>query len=537
MTSRVLLWQDFCACMSLYGPQLFVLTCLSAMTIYRREMSCNRVFHQPVLEVEEEEVFDEYFNEDDEKKNHLLEAVRETETEELLDGAGMYYSGAPLLTMASIWVSCFGRDEDDDGDEEEEHQQLHKRDETTKKEKALWKEDVTPTDLLDRVGNYYSGEPLWAVVQLLLWSPAIPPPVPISFSRSSSGTSSCSMSSCGTVEDQLCLQYQTQEEQQLQQQGPFSQRLPPDVHVQIASFLHPKDLVAMSCVSKSFHEVVDQGETAAAIWKTLWRRDYAWIIYAWDVGQRALQRSQSLSSKEDVEAVVYDKDFYFQFGQAYLDYILAGQNTANRCLVSLHSNIYDITDFSDLHPGSPDTLMVHSGRDATAFFEDMGHSLGARRVAKRLCVVVDASSSCSTHESLCGLHPTLHTRLDFSPTAAAGAAAMDIPLPSIIDCNEVLMGRKAQQQQRRRRRPGGTLRRIRKQYVLERERILKSVNKEYASISTHGHANPFYDPFCQQWQCWYTDSNFQTVFVSDVVGDGGGRDTSQRPRGGTEMLH
>jgi Cytochrome b5-like Heme/Steroid binding domain/F-box domain len=493
------------------------------MTIYRREMSCNRVFHQPpVLEVEEEEEdgFDEYYNNEKDE----TEEVRETETEELLDGAGMYYSGAPLLTMASIWVSCFGRDDDDD--QEEQQQLLRQRDETTKKEKALWKEDVTPTDLLDRVGNYYSGEPLWAVVQMLLWSPAtIPTPVPINFSRSSSTTStSSSMSSCGMVEDQLYLQQQMQHERQLQlqQQGTFSQRLPPDVHVQIASFLHPKDLVAMSCVSTSFREVVDQGETATAIWKTLWHRDYAWIIYAWDVGQRALQRSLSIPSQKDVEAVVYDKDFYFQFGQAYLDYILAGQNTTSRCLVSLHSNIYDITDFSNVHPGSPDTLMVHSGRDATAFFEDMGHSLGARRVAKRLCVVVDASSSCSTHESLCGLHPTIHTRLDFTPTTTASASAvMDIPMPSIIDCNELLMGRKAQQQQRRRRRPGGTLRRIRNQYLLERERILKSVNKEYASISTHGHANPFYDPFCQQWQCWYTDSNFQTVFVSDVFGGDG----------------
>jgi hypothetical protein len=67
-------------------------------------------------------------------------------------------------------------------------------------------------------------------------------------------------------------------------------------------------------------------------------RDYAWIIKSWDVGQQALRRSAP-------KKIHFDKDFYFQFGQACMGYVLAGQNTPDRCLVGIHSNIYDNTRF------------------------------------------------------------------------------------------------------------------------------------------------------------------------------------------------
>ena len=523
-------WHDFCTCMSLYGPQIVLLACLSAVTIYRRELSCNRGFHERGEAAGAQNLASEAGQEDDDEEEGYRSGnddfvndetmSNENETEKLLDSAGLYCSGTPLLAMVSIWLSCFddferdndGGDNDSDGtcDRHETHSN------------NLWTETASPADFLDRVGNYCSGEPLIAAAQYL-WSES-PSTVdqackstPIAFTKND-----CNSSHASSNFDQ-----RPQREEAL----PF-QQLPPDAHVQIASFLHPKDVVTMSIVSRSFRDVVDRGETSMAIWKTLWYRDYAWVIHSWDVGQEAFRRSKSESKTVDnidclLSRSLHSKDFYFLFGQAYSDYVLAGQNTRSRCLVSIYSNIYDITSFLDTHPGSPDTLMVHAGKDATTFFEDMGHSLVARRMARSLCVVIDASStSCSADESTCGLHPTTHTKLSIESATSppliptGGHLAEDIPMPNVLDSEQALLGRKLQQQQlqqqRRKKRRTGTLLRIRKQYLRDRERNLQLSHERYSSLSFLNRANPYFDPFCQQWKCWYTDSNLQVVFVSKV---------------------
>ena len=140
--------------------------------------------------------------------------------------------------------------------------------------------------------------------------------------------------------------------------------------------------------------------------------------------------------------------------------------------------------------------MVHSGMDATAFLEDMGHSMGARHLARSFCVVVDASSD---HDG-CGLHSTPHTIL---------ADSTDALLPPLIQSSDNLsLGRK----QRTRL---GTLSRIRTQYVRDYEQLRRQLDRKFASnTSVLGQANHYFDPFHKEWRIWYTDADLETVFQS-----------------------
>jgi len=48
--------------------------------------------------------------------------------------------------------------------------------------------------------------------------------------------------------------------------------------------------------------------------------------------------------------------------------------------------VYDITDYSDDHPGGTEVLLDVAGQDADTFFEDIGHSLDARETLKKYLI-------------------------------------------------------------------------------------------------------------------------------------------------------
>jgi cytochrome b involved in lipid metabolism len=397
----------------LYGAQLVLLTLLSAVTVYRREMSCNHVYT-------EDDDMHTRSNKDRRRKNGEGSDKKWEEcTEELLEGAGAYCSGEPLIAvMLSLWASaCFS---------------------------CLIEE---------KTGR---------------WSP-------------SSDSLTHERENMGTCND---LRSQTPQHPL----DSITRDLPADVQVHLLSFLHPKDIVSFACTSRSSLALVDRGETSMTLWKTLWWRDYAWLVHSWSVGINALARSQPCQQ-------VIDKRFYFLFAQSYVNYILAGQNSFEQCLVGLHGHIYDISPFLLLHPGSPDTLMVQAGKDATRFFEDMTHSSGARRLARSLCVVVDGLISGEG----CGVLPT-------TLTGATGPL-----VPRAVEAPTISMART-----REPTRPG-TLRCIQKEF-LEEERIMANkVRRRFASNpNVLSHVNAFYDPFRQEWKAWYTDAQFETVYIDAI---------------------
>ena len=324
-------WENVYEYISAYGGHVALCAILSAVTVYRREISCNRSYH------EDGDVDEEDSNSDNKTKGNnktLIRSARlsynnatissdneeqELMTEQLLEGAGLYCSGRPMLNFAELLWLGFGGDDSDEN-----------------KEPKL--NDLTPEDLLDRVGNYASPEPILAIMALyVLWKKKTGLQL-LSSSLSSSISSSSSSSSSRHKNHGY---------------DPLTNDMPIDVHVQIASFLHPRDVVTLSCVSNYYRVIM----TSEAIWQTLWHRDYAWIVYQWKIGKEALQRSNCTQWS-------YSKDFYFLFGQSYLDYVLAGRNTFKSCLVGIHSNIYDITPFLFSHPGK---FYVYGNRDNKPF--------------------------------------------------------------------------------------------------------------------------------------------------------------------------
>eukprot|EP00536_Pseudo-nitzschia_multiseries_P012781 jgi/Psemu1/326963/estExt_fgenesh1_pg.C_5080001 len=530
-------WNDIYQYLSVYGAQIALWAVLSAVTVYRREISCNRSYHddddddedqlelelEPELEHEDNRSREETPSSTSSRIHNERVAVPSIDSEEkvlitekLLEGAGLYCSGKPFMNFASsLRLGFDGLDSDRDRDRD--------RDKNSGKENATFDDfDLSAEDMLDRVGNYASLEPIMTTIALfVIWKKAQQAlkelePLSSPLSLSSSPHSSFRYRNHGC--------------------DPLGKDLPPDVHVHIASFLHPRDVVTLACVSKAYNDITHDPKnmTSAAIWKTLWDRDYSWIVFHWKIGKQALERS-------NCKRWEYNKDFYFLFGQSYLDYVLAGHNTLQSCLVGIHSNIYDITPFLLRHPGSPDTLMVHSGRDATCFFDDMGHSLGARKRAMSMCVVVNRSAQSDNNG--CGLFPTIHTKIKEDEDEKQHGEGDSHRLPPRLRSGEdnlLAIKRKRGGAKINRRgnnnnsnnnsnsnrsssssmnntnnNGGGTLHQMRTRFLEERERVRIRNRKKYSNDSSIlGHeVNTYFDPFTHCWRIWYTDTDLRTIYL------------------------
>lgn len=431
-------WKTF---VLIYRFQITLGAVLSALTIYRKQLSSNRCFHEEEKEEEaqvqmqmhgdhseEEKVADQY-------EPSSLSYEFEVQAEELLDAAGFFCSGAPIRSIMTHWLDRFPS-EDVEG---------------LSSKLWLYDDELTTADLLEKAGNYYSVELLAAM---------------LFFTHSKQNTAAL----------------------EFKEEDPFAHTFPPDIHVHIASYLHPKDVTTLSCVSRGYNKVVSNSETSKAIWRSLWMRDFSWLVRDWDVGIQALRRSGVGMNWEQM-----DKTFYFLFRQTYLNWIIAGENTPGRCLVGLYGNIFDISSFLNAHPGSPDTLMVHSGQDATRYFEDINHSNSARRLAKSLCIVMDLAS---VSEEEWGVWPTSTVKLLQPPERTA-----DPSDPRLM---------------RRGGRKGlGTLAHIKELLAREQQKVERQVAKDYASNSKvlGGQVNSYFDPFRREWRVWYTNFELENVFA------------------------
>ena len=297
--------------------------------------------------------------------------------------------------------------------------------------------------------------------------------------------------------------------------------LPADAAVHILSFLHPKDVLAFGCASTEARKVVEED---APVWKTLWYRDYAWLTTSWKVGREAAKRSfQSRSALGDQEpeeprdmssgssqmsmsdadltrqlgTFRFGKEFYFRFGLSFVDYVLAGQCTSDSCLVGIAGHIYDLTAFLEVHPGSPETVIAHAGKDCTGVFESMRHTVGARKLAQQMCVAVDLSRSGG--EGF-GVRPT--TRLcsnEQSCRSTVNAVKPNgrpqVPITATSDAvrTEFLREQGKSALQARRMKEAG------------------NVNDALSDF------NAYYDPFCKKWKAWYLGGTSEPVFVEDIV--------------------
>ncbi|KAJ3031382.1 UNVERIFIED_CONTAM: Cytochrome b5 [Siphonaria sp. JEL0065] len=55
-------------------------------------------------------------------------------------------------------------------------------------------------------------------------------------------------------------------------------------------------------------------------------------------------------------------------------------NTAKDCWMIIHGKVYNVTAFLDEHPGGAEIMVELAGQDATEAFDDIGHSLDAKKL-------------------------------------------------------------------------------------------------------------------------------------------------------------
>mmetsp|Transcript_14179 Transcript_14179/g.20950 ORF Transcript_14179/g.20950 Transcript_14179/m.20950 type:complete len:442 (-) Transcript_14179:306-1631(-) len=414
---------SMCAIARLYSVQIVVLAVLSGITYYRREMSCNHVYVQDEKETTNEDGSIHFRKQDDE---HHGEAW-----DKLLEEAGTWGSGKSLggviLLMWKSVVPIFSLNPSSEWSDEQSDK------------------------VLESSSMYLSGEPLMASLflknSLQDKKRSIAPVKKVSSKRPSSSSL-------------------------------ISRNLPSDMQVQVLSFLHPRDIMSYASCNKEQQFLVDDSNNDATLhlWKTLWDRDYAWLIESWSVGRK-------VQEKIDIENHHINKMFYFEFGQTYLGYLLAGHNTNESCLVALHGNIYDISNFLDEHPGTPETLLVHGGRDATKTFEDVNHSRGARKMSKSMCVTVDL----------------------FCYGGCGVRKAQEMPN---FDPSHVMM------ENRRQTRKPETLKQIRRRLELEEKEAKRQLIRllpPYEALDND--IQVYYDSVERNWKAWYTDVSFQTQYL------------------------
>ncbi|KAH9187270.1 hypothetical protein AeNC1_010751 [Aphanomyces euteiches] len=69
---------------------------------------------------------------------------------------------------------------------------------------------------------------------------------------------------------------------------------------------------------------------------------------------------------------------------------VAAHKTASDCWIILGEDgakkVYDITKYLDDHPGGPEIVLDVAGQDANEEFEDIGHSLDARKVLEKYLI-------------------------------------------------------------------------------------------------------------------------------------------------------
>jgi hypothetical protein len=148
--------------------------------------------------------------------------------------------------------------------------------------------------------------------------------------------------------------------------------------MKVCTYLDTSSLLPLSAVSKQFSSFAKSND----LWEVLWMEHFSETWFCEEI--EGIRRSRGIhwDPRRSAPPTQGWFRFYLEFEFAWVDWLLAGFCTEERCLVSLHGAILDITNFIHDHPGSPESLTEHSGGDATDTFTDIGHSSLAQRLAK-----------------------------------------------------------------------------------------------------------------------------------------------------------
>ena len=299
-------------------------------------------------------------------------------------------------------------------------------------------------------------------------------------------------------------------------------KLPDDVQIKCLSYLHPQDIINLSCTNRQTHEMVHNGDDprslSSLLWFQLFVRDYAWVLTKWKHGVVAVNQSRAMEwNCPDMVASLLEKifernemtitsnttltnpptmkKFYFMFAQTWMEYCIAGK-TQNPTLVGIHGHVFDMSSFLENHPGSPETIIMQGGgKNTTSFFESVGHSNVARSLAlNRLVEVVDLACCRGDNMAFCGLRDNVEGLQGVLPLKRSNTR---IP---------------------------GTLLQLRQRLVrdkrLMKEEARRAISLEMSNrgqVDITGDINVYFDPLCYSWKGWYLDLDFEPVFIRNII--------------------
>ncbi|RLN48394.1 hypothetical protein BBJ29_004396 [Phytophthora kernoviae] len=146
-------------------------------------------------------------------------------------------------------------------------------------------------------------------------------------------------------------------------------QLPLDVLHELLLFLSPKDLAKCPIVCRTWELQV--GDTAEKLWRRVFQRDFG------EPGDRFAK----------VFPIECWRQFYFQhhLSRAVELARLLGITEDRKC-VAIEGQVYDVTDFLELHPGGPHVIGDAVGTDATVIWDQFQHSDEAKESMQQFLV-------------------------------------------------------------------------------------------------------------------------------------------------------
>ena len=143
--------------------------------------------------------------------------------------------------------------------------------------------------------------------------------------------------------------------------------LPSTLMSAVASYLHPRDLLDLDTVLRTSNLTRHEYDNSVGhdVWKCLWYRDYGDVLLRWKISREAFRRSLKKQAYNSAEYIAHFdnndsnsdsdcrleeqlskrldemaripmpttmKQFYFIFGECYIDYILAGKTRSTNVI-------------------------------------------------------------------------------------------------------------------------------------------------------------------------------------------------------------
>ncbi|CAN6245335.1 unnamed protein product [Urochloa humidicola] len=117
-------------------------------------------------------------------------------------------------------------------------------------------------------------------------------------------------------------------------------------------------------------------------------------------------------------------------GKVYSFEEVAKHSDRKDCWLVIAGKVYDVTAFMEEHPGGDEVLLACTGKDATADFEDIGHSDDAKEMMPQYLIgEIDAASIPAKHTYA---YSNDASSTKASKGAGAWATLMQVAVPVLL---------------------------------------------------------------------------------------------------------